>query len=212
MSTIDLNSPEVKAAIAAAVEEATGPLIAKRDELLKELKTARKGQQIDPEVVSKLEEQIETLKGELTAAQKTAKTATTEAEKARKALETESAAVQRLIVDNGLTDALTKAGVTNPVHLKAAKALLGAQVQVAADGETRVAKVGDKALTDFIGEWAKGDEGKFFVAAPNNSGGGAAGGQGNPGGARVAPKRADYPDDIAYTKAAAQFHAQTAAT
>jgi len=72
VSTIDLNSPEVKAAIAAAVEEATGPLIAKRDELLKELKTARKGQQIDPETVSKLEEQIETLKGELTAAQKTA--------------------------------------------------------------------------------------------------------------------------------------------
>ena len=209
--SIDLNSPEVKAAIQAAVEEATAPLVAKRDELLKELKTARKGQQIDPETVSKLEEQIEALKGELTTAQKAAKTATADAEKARKALEAESGAVQRLLVDNGLTDALTKAGVTNPVHLKAAKALLAAQVQVAADGDQRVAKVGDKALTDFIGEWAKGDEGKHFVAAPANSGGGAAGGNGQPGGARgQAPKRSDYPDDIAYTKAAAQFHAQAA--
>lgn len=176
--SIDLNSPEVKAAIAAAVEEATAPLVAKRDELLKELKTARKGQQIDPETVSKLEEQIEALKGENAALQRNVKTATAEAEKARKALEAETGAVQRLLVDNGLTEALTKAGVSNPVHLKAAKALLGSQVQVVADGDQRVAKVGDKALADFIGEWAKGDEGKHFVAAPANSGGGAAGGSG----------------------------------
>ena len=191
MSTIDLNSPEVKAAIAAAVEEATGPLAAKNRELLTELKTAKKGQQVSPEEVSKLEDQIEALKGELTTAQKTAKTATADAEKARKALEAEGAAVQKLIVDNGLTDALTKAGVTNPVHLKAAKALLGSQVQVAADGEQRVAKVGDKALSDFIGEWAKGDEGKHFVAAPNNSGGGAAGGAGNNAAAKTM-SRSDF--------------------
>jgi len=71
--------------------------------------------------------------------------------------------------------------VSNPVHLKAAKALLSGQVQIVADGDSKVVKVGDKALADYIGEWAKGDEGKFFVAAPNNTGGGAngAGGAGN---------------------------------
>ncbi len=188
--TIDLNSPEVKAAIAAAVEEATAPLIAKRDELLSEVKKARKGQQIDPAEVAKLEEQIETLRGELTTAQKAAKTATADAEKARKALETAEGFTTRLLVDNGLTEALTKSGVTNPVHIKAAKAMLASQVQIAADGDSKVAKVGDKALADFVGEWAKGDEGKFFVSAANNSGGGAAGGGGAGGAAKTMTRQA----------------------
>lgn len=179
--SIDLKAPEVQEAIRQAIEEATAPLIAKRDELLGELKKARKGQQIDPETVTKLEDQIEALKGELTTAQKAAKTATSDAEKARKALEAAEGFTQRLLVDNGLTDALTKAGVTNPVHLKAAKALLAGQVQIVADGDSKVAKVGEKALADFATEWAKGDEGKFFVAAANNGGGGSSGG-GNPPG------------------------------
>jgi hypothetical protein len=182
--SIDLTDPEVKAAIAAAVEEATQPLVAKRDELLAEVKKARKGQQIDPEAVSKLEDQIEALKGELTAAQRAAKTASTEADKARKALESEAGYVQKLLIDNGLTDALTKAGVKEPAHLKAVKAMLSGQVQIAADGDQRVAKVGDKALSDFVSEWAKGEEGKFFVAAPANAGGGSSGG-GGAGGAKT---------------------------
>lgn len=176
--SIDLESPEAKAAIKAAVEEATAALAAKNKELLGELKEARKGKTINPEDVEKLESRIEELTGQLTEAQKTAKKATTEAEKAAKALADAEGFTQRLLVDNGLTDALTKAGVSNPVHLKAAKALLNGQVQIVADGDSKVAKVGDKALADFIGEWAKGDEGKFFVAAPNNTGGGANGGAG----------------------------------
>lgn len=182
--SIDLESPEAKAAIKAAVEEATAALAAKNKELLGELKEARKGKTINPEDVEKLESRIEELTGQLSEAQKTAKKATTDAEKATKALADAEGFTQRLLVDNGLTDALTKAGVSNPVHLKAAKALLNGQVQIVADGDNKVAKVGDKALADFIGEWAKGDEGKFFVAAPNNSGGGATGGGGNPGKAK----------------------------
>jgi len=176
--SIDLNDPEVKAAIKAAVEEATSPLVAKRDELLTEVKSLKKGRQIDPESVAKLEEQIDALRDELAAANKTAKTATSEAEKARKALETESAYTQKLLIDNAMTDALTKAGVKESVHLKAAKAMLAGQAQIVADGETRTAKIGDKDVTAFIAEWAKGDEGKFFVAAPHNQGGGSQGGQG----------------------------------
>lgn len=176
--SIELDSPEGKAAIKAAVEEATAALANKNKELLSELKEARKGKTINPEDLEKLESRIEELTGQLTEAQKTAKKATTEAEKATKALADAEGFTQRLLVDNGLTDALTKAGVSNPVHLKAAKALLSGQVQIVADGDSKVAKVGEKALADFIGEWAKGDEGKFFVAAPNNSGGGANGGSG----------------------------------
>lgn len=176
--SIDLNAPEVQEAIEKAVEKATQPLLAKRDELLNEVKTLRKGKQVNPEDVEKLETQIDELKGQLSEAQKAAKTATTDAEKARKALEASESFTQRLLVDNGLNEALAKAGVTNPVHLKAVKSMLASQVQVVAEGDTRVAKVGDKALGDFVNEWAKGDEGKFFVAAPNNSGGGANGGGG----------------------------------
>jgi len=82
------------------------------------------------------------------------------------------------LVDNGLVSELTKAGVTNPYHLKAAQALLKSQVQLVQDGETKLAKVGDKNLPDFVKEWANGDEGKHFVAAKQNAGGGANGGQG----------------------------------
>jgi hypothetical protein len=192
--SIDLNAPEVQAAIKAAVEEATQPLIAKRDELLGEVKKARKTQQIDPETVTKLEEQLEALRGELTTAQKAAKTATQDAEKARKELEGAEGFTQRLLVDNGLNEQLAKAGVTNPVHLKAVKAMLSGQVQVVADGETRVAKVGDKALADFVGEWAKSDEGKFFVQAPANSGGGASGSGAKPPGKTMTRTQFDAAD------------------
>lgn len=199
--SIDLESPEAKAAIKAAVEEATAALAAKNKELLGELKEARKGKTINPEDVEKLESRIEELTGQLSEAQKTAKKATTEAEKATKALADAEGFTQRLLVDNGLTDALTKAGVSNPVHLKAAKALLNGQVQIVADGDSKVAKVGDKALAEFIGEWAKGDEGKFFVAAPNNSGGGANGGSGGSGNKPTDLKTVDPSDRAARTAA-----------
>lgn len=202
--SIDLNSPEAKEAIKAAVEEATSALVAKNKELLGELKEARKGKTINPEDVEKLESRIEELTGQLSEAQKTVKTATKEAETARKQLQDAEGFTQRLLVDNGLTDALAKAGVTNPAHLKAVKAMLAGQVQIVADGDQKVAKVGDKALPDFVSEWAKGDEGKFFVSAPNNSGGGAAGGStgsnkptGDLGGdksARVAALAARFPE------------------
>ena len=52
---------------------------------------------------------------------------------------------------------------------------------VVADGDARKAMVGDKAIGDFVKEWAGSDAGKKFVAAPINTGGGAPGG-GVPGG------------------------------
>lgn len=173
--SIDLTSPEAKEAIKAAVEEATAGLAAKNKELLAEVKEARKSRTIDPKEIEDRDNEIEALKSQLGEAQKTVKLATTEAEKAKKALEGAEGFTQKLLVDNGLTDALTKAGVTNPVHLKAAKSMLAGQVAIVADGDNRMAKIGDKDLAAAIGEWAKGDEGKFFVAATQNNGGGANG-------------------------------------
>jgi hypothetical protein len=174
--SIDLKAPEVQEAIKAAVEAATQPLLAKRDELLNEVKTLRKGKQINPEDVEKLESQIETLQGELGKATNELKTAKKTAEDATKALQSESSFTQKLLVENGLGDALLKAGVTNPVHLKAVKSMLSNQVKVVVDGDTRKAMFGDKELSVAVTEWAASDEGKHFVSPPNNNGGGAQGG------------------------------------
>lgn len=177
---IDLSAPEVQDAIKAAVKEATEGLSNKRDELLAEVKKLKAGRDIKPEDVAKLEEQIDALKGELSESQKAAKQAAKAAETAAKDLASERDRNDKLIVDNSLTDALVKHGVTNPVHQKAAKALLKESgVSVVADGDTKVVKVGDKALADYITEWAGGDEGKHFVAAPNAQGGGSQGGRSN---------------------------------
>lgn len=182
MADIDLSSPEVKEAIKAAVEEATSGLIKKRDELLGEVKKLRKNSEIDPEDYQRLKEENDELHGKVTEAQKAAKKAIDEAAKATKQAEAESGAVSKLLVDNGLNEALAKAGV-KPEYLKAAKKMLAENVQVVQDGENRVAKVGDKALSDFVSAWAQSDEGKHFVSAPDNSGGGASGG--NRGGTKA---------------------------
>lgn len=185
----DPNDPDTKAAIAKITEDMEKRLEAmdaKRAEALDEAKKAkaeaRKLKEIDPADLEKLETENEKLRTDLTAAQKAAKDAATAAEKATKALEAESGFTSKLLVENGLRDALVANGVTNAVHQKAAMAMLASGVQIAADGDTRVAKFGDKALGDFVKEWASSDEGKHFVAAPNNGGGGAGGGGGSSGG------------------------------
>jgi len=178
---VDLNDADVKAAIEAAVAEATAGLVAKNQELLGKLKKATKDAQIDPSEHAALQSELDATQAKLAEATKALKAANTEAEKVKKAYENESKLTHNLLVENGLTDALTKAGVTNPVHLRAAKAMLSGQVQLVAEGDNRIAKVGDKALADYVGEWAKGEEGKYFVAAQQNGGGGAPGGAGKGG-------------------------------
>ena len=176
------DTPEEKAALKAAVDDAveaaTSGLATKNRELLSELKEARKGRQIEPAHVEALETKIEALTVDLSAANKAAKDAAKAAETAQKALESESGFSQRLLVDNGLTGALALHGVTDPFYQKGAIALLRSQVQVVADGETRVAKIGDKLLDDAVKAWVGSDEGKRYAMAPVNSGGGAPGGAG----------------------------------
>ena len=190
MPIIDTDTPEGKSALKEQIEEAVAGLSAKNKELLAEVKEARKSRTIDPKEIEDRDNEIEALKGQLGEAQKTVKLATTEAEKAKKALEGAEGFTQKLLVDNGLTDALTKAGVTNPVHLKAAKSMLAGQVAIVADGDNRSAKIGDKDLSAAIGEWAKGDEGKFFVAATQNNGGGANGSNSSGGNSKTVDRSA----------------------
>lgn len=181
MTDIDLSAPEVQKAIKDAAKElfeteAEG-LANKNKQLLAEVKKLKQGREIDPEEVARLETEIDTLKGQISEANKAAKKAAGEAEAARKALTDAEGFTTKLLVDNGLGEALAKAGVTNPVHVKAAKAMLAGQVQITAEGDQKVAKLGDKALAEAIAEWAGGDEGKHFVTAPDTSGGGSQGGR-----------------------------------
>ena len=200
MSDLDLNSPEVKAAIKDAVEEATRGLIAKRDELLGEVKKLRKDSQIDPADYQRLKDENDQLTDKLNEATKATKQALSEIEKERKARESESGFVQKLLIDNGLTDALTKAGV-KPELMKATKALFAGQASIKVEGENRAALIGDKPITDFIGEWAKSDEGKHFVLAQQNAGGGGqgGGGQNKPDLSKLSPQ-----ERITAARAAAQ--------
>ena len=172
MSDIDLSAPEVRAAIEAAVEKATAPLVAKRDELLGEVRKLRKGAEIDPAELERVEAERDELKAKLSAADKALGKATKDLEAATKRAEDTDAAFSNSLKDAALTEALTKAGV--PVAmLGAVKAYHAGKLQVADDNGTRVIKAGDKALGDFITEWAASDEGKHFIAAPDTSGGGA---------------------------------------
>jgi len=148
----------------------------KNTELLKKLKKAQKDSLIDPADHAALQSELDANEIKLAAAEKALKTAITESDKIKKSYETESKVAHNLLVENGLSTALLEAGIKKPSYLKAAKAMLAGQVILTADGDKRVAMVGDKKLAEFIKDWAGGDEGKTFVDAPGNSGGNAPGG------------------------------------
>lgn len=170
MSDIDLTAPEVQAAITAAIDKATAPLLAKRDELLGEVKKLRKNTEIDPAELEKVEAERDSLKTALSEANKAAKTAGKLAEDATKRAEAAEGSSKQLLIDNAMSEALAKANVTDPVYRKAAQAMFRGQAEV---GKDNAVLVGDKSLADFFAEWAGGDEGKRFVAAPDMSGSGA---------------------------------------
>lgn len=159
----------------AALEEqkaSNEALAAKNRELLGELKAARKGTQIDPDEHERLRVELETTREALDKAQKASKG---ELDKLTRALSEKDNALQRYLIDGGLTDALAKAGVA-PQFMDAAKALFRQQAGIKQDGENILAVIGDKPITDFVSEWAATDAGKHFVLAPRNVGGGAPGG------------------------------------
>lgn len=180
MSDIDLTAPEVQAAISAAVEKATAPLLAKRDELLGEVKKLRKNAEIDPADLERVEAERDELRAQLADATKAAKAAAKAVEEANKRAEAAEGSTTKLLADNALVEALSKAGITNPVHQKAVKAMFAGDVQVVADGDSKVARIGDKSVVDALTEWAATDEGKHFVAAPDITGGGSQGGHAKP--------------------------------
>ena len=141
--------------------------------LVSELKNARaQNKEVDSEKYFAMQDELETLKNEHDKLNKLHKT---ETERLSKGLNEKESYLQKLIVDDGLTNALTKAGV-KPEYLDATKALLREKTALKENGGKYEAQIGDKPLSDYIGEWAATDSGKAFIAAPQNTGGGATGG------------------------------------
>lgn len=155
----------------------------KNRELVAEKRRQGEGK-IDAAELERVEAERDKAREDLAAAQRELKTVSKTAETATKALEAEKAHTNKLLVSDGLTKALAEAGVSDPKLQRAAAALLRTEhsIEVAIEGDARIAKVGDKALSEFVKSWAQGDDGKSFVAAPANGGGGATGGTG--GGAK----------------------------
>ncbi len=84
------------------------------------------------------------------------------------------------VVERDLLDALAKNNIAKQ-HFPAVKALLKttSKIEISDDEENSYAVVGDKKLDVFVKEWAQGDIGKNYIAAPNNSGGGSNGSNNN---------------------------------
>ncbi len=173
--TDDALRAKVTEVVTEAIEEATEGLKTKNTELLGKLKKLKQSADIDPDEHQQLVTDNERLTGELSAAQKTVKRLEGEMEKGIKALESESSYVSRLLVDNGLNEALTRANV-KPEMQKAVKAMLTGMVTLKTEGDNRVAVIGEQSLGDYVSVWAQSSEGRHFVSAPNNQGGGANGG------------------------------------
>lgn len=150
-------------------------LVAKNKELLDEIKAERRKNTENSGDLQKfydLQDKYDALKEEQTKLQrdldKSNKTVNTLTEE-KTALEGN---LTGLIVDDGLTNQLTKAGV-KPEYLEATKALLRSKVSVA----DNKAVVGEKGLEEFMKEWSTTD-GKAFITAPANGGGDANGSNG----------------------------------
>ncbi len=109
----------------------------------------------------------------------TEKAHATEIGKLRKQLEEKDTVIGRMLVEDGLTKALTEVGVTTPQFLRAAKAMLKQDIKVVVDegGEYRAVVETDTGPLDipkYVSDWAASDEGKPFVPPPR--GGDAVGG------------------------------------
>ena len=163
---------ELKAAVEA--------LNAKNRELLGELKVAKakaRGAEINPEDYASLQNELEATKAML---DKATKDGGKQIEALNKALSEKDSALQSYLIDNGLNDAMLKAGI-RPEVMSVVKARLKAEAKLVADNGQYSALFGDKPLVEGVTAWAASDEGKHFVAAPANTGGGAAGATSNGG-------------------------------
>jgi hypothetical protein len=181
---IDTDTDEGKAELQKRIDAATEGLKAKNAELLGDVKKQKDG-------LKDIQTQLDEIKAAKEAAEEAAAAKSGDVTKIKEQLEAKHAketkalkdalagkegTLNKLLIDNGLTEALTKAGVA-PQYLDAAKALIQSKNKaeiVDVDGNA-AAQIDGKNIAEFVTAWSQGDNGKHFVAAPQNGGGGAKG-------------------------------------
>lgn len=146
-------------------KEAKEALEAKEEELEEAIDAAndKKGKETDPKVDREAQKQIKTL--------------TKERDELKEANGDLSGRLNGLIIDNNLSEAITSSGIAKQ-YIPAVKALIKTENKIEIDDTENVAKIGDKAIGEFLTEWSQSDIGKNYVAAKDNSGGGGKGGEG----------------------------------
>lgn len=169
----------------AALQAEKEAVAKKNAELLAEVKKERsKSREIDADKYYAMVDELEAVKAENSKLNGELKLKGKEFEKLTATIGEKEATLQKLIIDDGLNNALVSAGV-KPEFMAGAKALLRSQAQL----KDNAAVIGDKPLQDFMTEWVAGD-GKHYIAAANNSGSGAGGGSRDSGGQTVDLKSA----------------------
>lgn len=178
----DPNDPDSKKALEDAVAAATNGLISKRDELLGEVRKlkAERGEADEVKAeLDRLKEEKARKEGDFTTLEQRLKdTHAAELAKRDQQLTDQTAKINKLLIDNGLADALDAVNIS-PALKKAVTAMLREQVTVTELDGNLAAVVDNKPLNDFVKEWAGTDEGSAFVSAPESKGGGAPGGTNN---------------------------------
>ena len=126
----------------------------KNKELLGEMKkTKAKTEGVDVEKFFQMSDELETLKAEYA---KVTKLSKLETDKLMKSLSDKDTALQKYLIDNGLTTAFTTAGVTDPLKLDLVISKFRGMAQVREDNGELKAFVGDKSLNDAVTEYLSG--------------------------------------------------------
>ena len=161
-------------------------LTAKNKALISEKrKLQAKYQEIDVEQYSKLLDENEALKATL---EKTQKQYKAETEKLASELKAKDSYLQKTILEDGLSSALLKEGVSEQ-YLKASLALLKSEAKVTQDEDGYKVLIGEKDLKEFVPEWVKTEGQIFTIKTPETTF--------KPnGGAKEAPKKDDEPQSI----------------
>ena len=147
-------------------------LLSDKKKILDEKKKLQaKTEGVDVEKYFSMSDELETLRAEHA---KVTKLSKLEIEKLSKSLQDKDSAIQRHLIEDGLSTHLAKVGV-RPEFIEASKALLRQKTSLKEENGAYQALLGDKPLTDGIAEWVSG-EGKHFIQASGGSGGGASGG------------------------------------
>ena len=149
-------------------------LLSDKKKILDEKKKLQaKTEGVDVEKYFSMSDELETLRAEHA---KVTKLSKLEIEKLSKTIQDKDSAIQRHLIEDGLSTHLAKVGV-RPEFIEASKALLRQKTSLKEENGAYQALLGDKPLTDGIAEWVTG-EGKHFIQASGGSGGGASGSNG----------------------------------